>query len=175
MQVNSSVQYYTEDDLFLHSVNPVSIIIQISQFVVKSWAESLIFINSYATKSRLYKKYSLANNVYPFLIENKVWKLKLWIHETPHLSHYLLDFCFITCHILQSDDWYILSLFLTGSFRKFLKFKHLTPPSTSLGISKMWSTIFHLQNWRRCNEICPYYSKLRINKTIQMFKISVNF
>ena len=59
------------------------------------------------------------------------------------------------------------SLFHAGLFRKhnfgISQFKHLTPKSSSLGISKMWSTI------------CLESSLLKINKTVQMFYISVNF
>ena len=40
----------------------------------------------------------------------------------------------------------ISSLFQAGLFRKYdfvvSQFKHLTPKTTNLGVSKMWSTIF---------------------------------
>ena len=49
----------------------------------------LLFINSYAIKSRLHKKFSFANNIKPFLVQNEVWKTKLFIQEiigTVHLG-----------------------------------------------------------------------------------------
>jgi len=80
----------------------------------------------------------------------------------------------------------ISSLFQAWIFCKYYfvssQLKHLTPKITGLGVSKMWSTIFFskwdlplFKDWRRCYEICPDSSFLKINNTIQMYKISATF
>ena len=56
-----------------------------------------------------------------------------------------------------------------------INFVVLTSKTTNLGICKMWSTIFHLHNWRRYQVVCPDSSLLKTNKTVQMFNISVSF
>jgi len=62
-----------------------------------------------------------------------------------------------------------ISSFYQGLFRKYnfvvSQLKHLTPNTTSLEISKMWSTFFPRQNCRGYLEICPDSSFLKINKT----------
>ena len=66
--------------------------------------------------------------------------------------------------------------FHAGLFRKLnfavSQFKHLTPKTTSLGVSKLWSTIFKIDGDIR---ICPDSSLLKINKIVQMLDISINF
>jgi len=64
-------------------------------------------------------------------------------------------------------------LFLKDEFA-VAHLKHLTPKTNGIGISKMWSTIFNLQNWQKYQEICPDSSLLKINKTVQIFYTSVN-
>ena len=49
------------------------------------------------------------------------------------------------------------------------------PKTTSLGVSKLWSTIFLPSKLTEILEICQDSSLLKINKTVQMFNISVNF
>ena len=69
--------------------------------------------------------------------------------------------------------WRLLSsLFPCGIIFAVSQFK---PKTTSLGVSKLWSTIFLPSKLTEILEICQDSSLLKINKTVQMFNISVNF
>ena len=69
----------------------------------------------------------------------------------------------------------ISSLFHAGLFRihnfEVSQLKQLTPKTTIVGISKMWSTIFSLSKW---TEISDSFL-LKIIKIDQKFNISINF
>jgi len=71
----------------------------------------------------------------------------------------------------------ISSLFQAGLFRNYnfevSELNILTSKTTSLGISQMWSPFFNFKIYGDIN--CPGSRYLKINKTVQMFNISVNF
>ena len=66
-----------------------------------------------------------------------------------------------------------------GLFRKLnfavSQYKHVKPKTTSLGVSKLWSTIFLPSKLTEILEIFPDSCLLKINETVQMFNIFVNF
>ena len=69
----------------------------------------------------------------------------------------------------------ISSLFHAGLFRihnfEVSQLKQLTPKTTIVGISKMWSTIFSPSKWTEISDS----SLLKIIKIDQKFNISINF
>ena len=71
------------------------------------------------------------------------------------------------------------SLFHAGLFSKHnfvvSQFKHLTPKTTSLEISKMWSIIFSASKLSEILRNLSRFQFIEINKTDQMFNIFVNF
>ena len=73
----------------------------------------------------------------------------------------------------------ISSLSHAKLFRKYnfvvSQLKYLTPRTTSLGISKMWSTNFLPSKWTEIRGILSRFQFIKINKTVQMFNISFSF
>ena len=58
---------------------------------------------------------------------------------------------------------------------KVSQLKHLTPKTTGLGISKLWSTIVAPWNWLRYLYICLDSNLLNNNKIVKMFNLMLIF